>query len=114
MGSIPAVAVRTRDVTSDVIWRQNFPPIRLTSETATAKKEDQWKGYKIVGGTAKKVWGAQVRDANTTAKFVRDILMFYGNGKPNYYLFTDNQAAEHIATQPKGSGDTRKHQRHPN
>ena len=63
MGSIPAVAVRTRDVTSDVIWRQNFPPIRLTSETATAKKEDQWKGYKSVGGTAKKVWVAQVRDA---------------------------------------------------
>jgi hypothetical protein len=25
--------------------------------------------------------------------------MFYGNGKPHYYLFTDNQAAEHIATQ---------------
>jgi hypothetical protein len=37
---------------------------------------------------------------NTTAKFVRDILVFYGNGKPHYYLFTDNQAAEHIATQP--------------
>jgi hypothetical protein len=37
---------------------------------------------------------------NTTTKFVRDILMFYGNGKPNYFLFTDNQAAEHIATQP--------------
>ena len=37
---------------------------------------------------------------NTTAKFVRDILQFYGNGKPNYYLYTDNQAAEHIATQP--------------
>jgi hypothetical protein len=37
---------------------------------------------------------------NTTAKFVRDILTFYGNGKPHYYLFTDNQAAEHIATQP--------------
>jgi hypothetical protein len=36
---------------------------------------------------------------NTTAKFVRDILVFYGNGKPHYYLFTDNQA-EHIATQP--------------
>ena len=52
MGSIPAVAVRTRDVSSDFIWRQNFPPIRLTSETATAKKEDQWKGYKSVGGTA--------------------------------------------------------------
>ncbi len=26
--------------------------------------------------------------------------MFYGNGKLHYYLFTDNQAAEHIATQP--------------
>ncbi len=26
--------------------------------------------------------------------------MFYGNGKSHYYLFTDNQAAEHIATQP--------------
>jgi hypothetical protein len=37
---------------------------------------------------------------NTTAKFVRDILVFYGNGKPHYYLFTDNQAVEHIATQP--------------
>jgi hypothetical protein len=37
---------------------------------------------------------------NTTAKFVRDILAFYGNGKPYYYLFTDNQAAENIATQP--------------
>ncbi len=28
------------------------------------------------------------------------MLVFYGNGKPHYYLFTDNQAAEHIATQP--------------
>jgi hypothetical protein len=37
---------------------------------------------------------------NTSAKFVsRDILVFYGNGKSHYYLFTDNQAAEHIATQ---------------
>ena len=62
-GSIPVIAGRTRDVTSDVIWRHNFPPISLTSETATAKNEDQWKGSKIVGRTAKKVWGAQVRDA---------------------------------------------------
>jgi hypothetical protein len=37
---------------------------------------------------------------NTTAKFVRNILQFYGNGTPNYFLYTDNQAAEHIATQP--------------
>ena len=44
---------------------------------------------------------------NTTAKFVRDILMFYGNGKPNYYLFTDNQAAEHIATQPNMNDHSR-------
>ncbi len=37
---------------------------------------------------------------NTTAKFVRNILQFYGNGNPNYFLYTDSQAAEHIATQP--------------
>ena len=44
---------------------------------------------------------------NTTAKFVRDILTFYGNGKPNYFLFTDNQAAEHIATQPNMNDHSR-------
>ena len=44
---------------------------------------------------------------NTTAKFVRDILQFYGNGKPNYYLYTDNQAAEHIATQPNMNDHSR-------
>ena len=44
---------------------------------------------------------------NTAAKFVRDILMFYGNGKPNYFLFTDNQAAEHIATQPNMNDHSR-------
>ncbi len=53
----------TRDATSDFNGRQNFPPIQVTSETATAKNEDQWKVQKGVGGTAKKVWGAQVRDA---------------------------------------------------
>ncbi len=53
----------TRVATSDVICRQNFSPIRVTSETATAKKEDQRKDQKSVGGTAKKWWGAQVRDA---------------------------------------------------
>jgi hypothetical protein len=31
---------------------------------------------------------------------VRDILKFYGNTNHVYYLYTDNQAAEHIATQP--------------
>jgi hypothetical protein len=44
---------------------------------------------------------------NTAAKFVRNILMFYGNGKPNYFLFTDNQAAEHIATQPNMNDHSR-------
>ena len=28
------------------------------------------------------------------------ILTFYGNTQPIFYLYTDNQAAEHIATQP--------------
>ena len=38
--------------------------------------------------------------ANTTAKFIRDILQFYGNTDNIYHLYADNQAAEHIATQP--------------
>ncbi len=33
--------------------------------------------------------------------------MLYGNGKPNYFLFTDNQAAEHIATQPNMNDHSR-------
>jgi hypothetical protein len=39
---------------------------------------------------------------NTTAKYVNDVLKFYGNPPTSYYLlvYTDNQAAEHIATQP--------------
>ncbi len=51
---------------------------------------------------------------NTTAKFVREVLKFYGNLHENYFLYTDNQAAEHIATQPtmnehSRSIDTRHH-----
>jgi hypothetical protein len=37
---------------------------------------------------------------NTTAKFIRDVLQFYENTTNIYHLYTDNQAAEHIATQP--------------
>ncbi len=37
---------------------------------------------------------------NTTANFIRDVLQFYGNTTNIYHLYTDNQAAEHIATQP--------------
>jgi hypothetical protein len=33
--------------------------------------------------------------------------MLYGNGKPNYFLFKDNQAAEHIATQPNMNDHSR-------
>ncbi len=32
--------------------------------------------------------------------FIRDVLQFYGNTTNIYHLCTDNQAAEHIATQP--------------
>ena len=31
---------------------------------------------------------------------MKTILKFYGNTSNVYYLYTDNQAAEHIATQP--------------
>ncbi len=37
---------------------------------------------------------------NTATKFVRDVLKFYGNTQHIYFLYTYNQAAEHIATQP--------------
>jgi hypothetical protein len=36
---------------------------------------------------------------NTTAKFVRDILVFYGNGKPHYYLFTKQKDPTNPCTQ---------------
>jgi hypothetical protein len=44
---------------------------------------------------------------NTAAKFVRDILKFYGNTQHIYFLYTDNQAAEHIATQPNTNEHSR-------
>ncbi len=53
----------------------------------------------VITSTAAGEYVALSRD-NTSAKFVRNILQFYGNGNPNYFLYTDNQAAEHIATQP--------------
>jgi hypothetical protein len=53
----------------------------------------------VIASTAAGEYVALSR-GNTTAKFVRNILQFYGNGNPNYFLYTDNQAAEHIATQP--------------
>jgi hypothetical protein len=44
---------------------------------------------------------------NTTTKFIRDILKFYGNTQDIYNLYTDNQAAEHIATQPNTNEHSR-------
>jgi hypothetical protein len=37
---------------------------------------------------------------NTASKFVLDIIQFYGYSQNTYHLYTDSQAAEHIATQP--------------
>jgi hypothetical protein len=44
---------------------------------------------------------------NQACKHVREILKFFGNTQPTYYLYTDNQAAEHIATQPNHSEHSR-------
>ena len=68
-----------------------------------------WRAYTeriVIQSTAAGEYIALSR-GNTAAKFVRDILMFYRNGKPNYFLFTDNQAAEHIATQPNMNDHSR-------
>jgi hypothetical protein len=68
-----------------------------------------WRAYTeriVIQSTAAGEYIALSR-GNTAAKFVRDILMFYGNGNPNYFLFTDNQAAEHIATQPNMNDHSR-------
>ncbi len=44
---------------------------------------------------------------NTTAKIIRDVLQFYGNTTNIYHLYTDNQAAELIATQPTSNEHSR-------
>jgi hypothetical protein len=44
---------------------------------------------------------------NATAKYIRDIMIFYGNTNNVYHLYTDNQAAEHIATQPNMNDHSR-------
>jgi hypothetical protein len=44
---------------------------------------------------------------NATAKYMRDIMIFYGNKQNIYHLYTDNQAAEHIATQPNMNDNSR-------
>jgi hypothetical protein len=44
---------------------------------------------------------------NTATKHVNGILKFFGNKHHDYYLYTDNQSAEHIATQPTMSDHSR-------
>jgi hypothetical protein len=44
---------------------------------------------------------------NQACKHVREILKFFGNMDNTYYLYMDNQAAEHIATQPNMSDHSR-------
>jgi hypothetical protein len=33
-------------------------------------------------------------------RFIRDILLFWGNTHNTYYIYTDNQASEHVVSQP--------------
>ncbi len=44
---------------------------------------------------------------NTACKFVRDLLHFMGNTQQIYYLYTDSQSAEHLATQPNMTDNSR-------
>ena len=61
-----------------------------------------WRGRTekiIISSTAAGEYIALSR-GNTACRFVSDILKFYGNENNIYHIYTDNQAAEHIATQP--------------
>jgi hypothetical protein len=50
----------------------------------------------------------RVMGLTEACKFVKDVLSFYGNDhRRNYYLYTDNQAAEHLCTQPNMSEASR-------
>jgi hypothetical protein len=44
---------------------------------------------------------------NQASKHVSAVMRFFGNHTPHYHLYTDNQAAEHIATQPTMSEHSR-------
>ena len=44
---------------------------------------------------------------NQASKHVSAVMQFFGNHTPHYHLYTDNQAAEHIATQPTMSEHSR-------
>ena len=44
---------------------------------------------------------------NQASKHVSAVMRFFGNHTPHYHLYTDNQAVEHIATQPTMSEHSR-------
>jgi hypothetical protein len=81
--------VETRQSTSSLVVFLNGTIIHYRAATERV----------IIQSTAAGEYIALSR-GNTTTKFIRDILRFYGNTQDTYYLYTDNQAAEHIATQP--------------
>jgi hypothetical protein len=86
------------DLVGQLETRQSTSSLMIRIQGAVV----HWRAHTeriVIQSTAAREYIALSR-GNTTAKFVRDILTLYGNGKPHYYLFTDNQAAEHIATQP--------------
>ena len=60
----------------------------------------------IIKSTAAGAYIALSR-GNQACKHVKEILKFFGNTANTYYLYTDNQAAEHIATQPNMSDHSR-------
>jgi hypothetical protein len=60
----------------------------------------------IIKSTASSEYIALSR-GNQACKHVREVLKFMGNTLHIYYLYTDNQAAEHLATQPNMTDNCR-------
>jgi hypothetical protein len=68
-----------------------------------------WRGRTerlIITATAAGEYIALSR-GNQASKHVNAVMRFFGNHSPHYHLYTDNQAAEHIATQPNMSEHSR-------
>jgi hypothetical protein len=68
-----------------------------------------WRGRTeklIITATAAGEYIALSR-GNQACKHVSAVMRFFGNHTPHYHLYTDNQAAEHIATQPTMSEHSR-------
>jgi hypothetical protein len=68
-----------------------------------------WRGRTerlIITATAAGEYIALSR-GNQASKHVNEVMRFFGNHSPHYHLYTDNQAAEHIATQPTMSEHSR-------